>query len=262
MNILTLPLRTLRRKLSRTLLLTVVFASGICSVVALNYVSAAVGESMEKKLMAYGANIVLKPKVDTLSVDYGGLGLGNVSLEVKLLTQEQVDQVRTIALKERIAAVAPKLIAQSAVNGKPVAVIGVVWPEEMEIKSYWAITGRQPDSPWQVLAGAKAAQTLGLPDDSLRYGGSALDRGRGFGRNRLGGRQCLVRRPERRAGDYRQTRPGPLRGGGRPVFGLSHRGYRGPDRPEAAGRGHRGHAEGGQGPGCTPSISCSTWPFP
>jgi putative ABC transport system permease protein len=172
MNILTLPLRTLRRKLARSLLLTMVFALGICSVVALNYVSAAVGQSMEKKLTAYGANIVLKPKVDTLSVDYGGLGLGNVSLEVKHLTQEQVDRVRTIALRERIAAVAPKLIAQGSVNGRPVALIGVDWPEEMEIKNYWSISGRQPDGPWQVLAGARAARTLGLaPGDSLGLSG-------------------------------------------------------------------------------------------
>ncbi len=162
MNILTLPLRTMRRKMTRTLLLAVVFAAGICSVVALNYVSTAVGDSMEKKLTAYGANIMLQPKVDTLSVGYGGFNLGSVSFDVKHLTREQVDQVRTIELKDRIAAVAPKLIVLSQVKGQHVAVIGVDWPEEMLIKNYWGVTGAFPDKPFQVLAGSKAAESLGL----------------------------------------------------------------------------------------------------
>ncbi|WP_243311215.1 ABC transporter permease [Fundidesulfovibrio agrisoli] len=162
MNLLTLPLRTLRRKAMRTALLTVVFAAGICSVVALNYVSKAVGDSMEKKLTAYGANILLQPKVDTLAVGYGGFSLGNVSVDVKSLTREQVDKVRTIELHERIAAVAPKFIALTEVKGQHAAIIGVDWPEELMIKNYWGFEGKTPEAPGEVLVGSRAAATLGL----------------------------------------------------------------------------------------------------
>ena len=163
MNLLTLPMRTLRRKLMRTVLLTVVFAAGICSVVALNYVSTAVGESMEKKLTAFGANILLQPKVDTLAVGYGGFNLGSVSFDVKHLTKDQVAKVRTIELKERIAAVAPKLIALTKVGQMPMAVIGVDFAEEMQIKNYWAFSaGKLPDAPHEALIGSKVAQALNL----------------------------------------------------------------------------------------------------
>ncbi len=166
MNLITLPVRTLRRKLMRTLLLTVVFAAGICSVVALNYVSKAVGDSMEKKLTAYGANIMLKPVVDTLAVGYGGFSLGSVSYDVKHLTMDQVARVRDIELKERIASVAPKFIALSTVKGRHVAMIGVDWAEEMLIKNYWGFTGRPADKPGEVLVGSNAARDLGLaPND-------------------------------------------------------------------------------------------------
>jgi putative ABC transport system permease protein len=171
MNLLTLPIRTLRRKFMRTLLLTVVFAAGICSVVALNYVSKAVGDSMEKKLTAFGANIMLQPKVDTLAVGYGGFSLGNVSFDVKHLTMAQVAKVRDIELKERIAAVAPKFIAQGTVKDRPVAMIGVDWPEELMIKNYWGFVGRPPEAPGEVLVGSKAAESLGLkPGDIFQAG--------------------------------------------------------------------------------------------
>ncbi len=172
MNLLTIPLRTLRRKFLRTLLLTVVFAAGICSVVALNYVSKAVGDSMEKKLTAYGANIMLQPKQDTLSVGYGGFNLGSVSFDVKHLDAGQVAKVRTIELKERIASVAPKFLAQATVNGKHVAMIGVDWPEEMMIKNYWGFMGRPAEKPYEVLVGSKASETLGLhPDETFESEG-------------------------------------------------------------------------------------------
>jgi putative ABC transport system permease protein len=167
MNLLTLPLRTLRRKFMRTALLTVVFAAGICSVVALNYVSQAVGDSIEKKLTAFGANIMLKPKVDTLAVSYGGVSLGDVSFDVKHLSAEQVSRVRQIELRERIAAVAPKFIVLSRVKDQPAAMIGVDWNEEMLIKSYWGFEGRQAEAPGETLIGASAARALGLkPGDS------------------------------------------------------------------------------------------------
>lgn len=171
MNLLTLPLRTLKRKSMRTILLTVVFAAGICSVVALNYVSDAVGDSMEKKLTAYGANIMLKPKVDTLAVGYGGFSLGNVSFDVKNLTSEQIARVRTIELKDRIAAVAPKFLALTRIRDHAVAMIGVDWGQEMLIKNYWGFSGRPAEKPGEVLAGSKAAETLGLkPGDSFAVG--------------------------------------------------------------------------------------------
>ncbi|WP_243359684.1 ABC transporter permease [Fundidesulfovibrio terrae] len=175
MNLLSLPMRTLRRKLMRTVLLTVVFAAGICSVVALNYVSKAVGDSMEKKLTAYGANIMLKPKEDTLAVGYGGFSLGSVSFDVRHLTREQVDTVRTIELKERIAAVAPKFLALTKVKDVPVAMIGVDWAEELMIKNYWGFDGRPADKPGEVLVGTKAAEAL-----SLKPGATFQAEGRDF----------------------------------------------------------------------------------
>ncbi|MFZ5428268.1 MAG: ABC transporter permease [Thermodesulfobacteriota bacterium] len=172
MNLLTLPVRTLRRKFMRTALLTVVFAAGICSVVALNYVSKAVGDSMEKKLTAFGANIMLKPRAETLSVGYGGFNLGSVSFDVKHLTGEQAAKVRTIDLKERIASVAPKFLAQTKVKGKAVAMIGVDWPEEMLIKNYWGFMGRPAEKPYEVLVGSKASEALELhPDETFEAEG-------------------------------------------------------------------------------------------
>ena len=87
MNIATIPVRNLRRKPLRSLLMVLVFAIGIASVVALNYLAGAVGASLEEKLTAFGANILVAPQKESLHVSYGGMALGDVAFEVKSLEE-------------------------------------------------------------------------------------------------------------------------------------------------------------------------------
>lgn len=176
MNILTIPLRNLRRKGLRTLLMTVVFSVGIMAVTALGHLSETVGLSLEKKLTAYGANILISPRAEHLAIGYGGLQLGDVSYEIKYLREaETLEAIRSIGHKDRISAVAPKFAAFERVAGKPVAVIGVDWESELAIKSFWAVQGELPQKPEELLAGSKAAAALGLaPGAEIVLGGGAL----------------------------------------------------------------------------------------
>jgi putative ABC transport system permease protein len=158
----------LRRKLPRTMLMIVVFSIGVASVMALLELSKAVGESLEAKLAAYGANILISPKTETLSVGYGGMALGDVSVDIKYLKEDEVtDAVRGIHHKDRISAVAPKFAVLTKVAEVPVGVIGVVFEQERLIKSYWhATAGAMPQKGDDVLAGSEAAARLGLAQGS------------------------------------------------------------------------------------------------
>lgn len=170
-------------------MLTLVFSAGIISVVGLYYVSATVGESLEQKLTAYGANILIRPHSENLDVSYGGFSMGNMSYNVHKLDMDTVhDGVMSIGYKDRISAIAPKLLESSSVNGKEFAVVGINWIEELKIKSYWYIDtadhkphGQEPESlpettemamdglehgsefgKYDIIAGNTAAKLLGL----------------------------------------------------------------------------------------------------
>jgi putative ABC transport system permease protein len=168
MNITSIPLRNLRRKWLKTCLLTVVFAAAVLSVVGLTYVSQEVGHSLEKKLTQFGANILIQPKVEALSVGYGGFNLGAVAYDTKYLDAAGAEaKVRAIELHERILSVAPKLIEMVKVHDKPVGVIGVNFDQELLIKNYWSLTGDMPGKPGQLMPGSKAAAMLGLKVGSI-----------------------------------------------------------------------------------------------
>jgi len=167
MNIFTLPIRNLKRKLPRTLIMLVVFTIGILSMVAINRVSRVVGDGLEKKLNQFGANILVYPVTDNLHLSYGGFELGSLSYEVRYLSESKVEgAIRNIELSKNISAIAPKLVAPEKVGGTPVMVVGVNWGEEMKIKEHWMLHGAVPDGPSSLLAGGSVAESLGLKHGS------------------------------------------------------------------------------------------------
>jgi len=163
MNIVTIPMRNIRRKPSKTLLLLLVFSLGVMSIVALYEVSQVVGHSLEKKLTAFGANIIISPMSEKLSVSYGGLHMGDMLFDIHNLPEEEtVEAIRSINLNDRLSAVAPNLVTMTRVNDTAVALVGVRWQDERGIKSYWAAKGTFPEQLDEVLVGSKAAAKLQL----------------------------------------------------------------------------------------------------
>jgi len=176
MNLLTIPLRCARRKWPRTALLTLVFALGATSMVALWHVSRVVGDSLERKLTAFGANILVSPRAETLAVSYGGVNLGNLLYEVRHLDEAAtLSAIRSIDLSDRLSAVAPKLVGAVAVGQVQVPVVGVRFDQEQIIKKYWRITGLFPTRENEVVLGGAVAAKLGLGyGASLDLGGEPV----------------------------------------------------------------------------------------
>jgi putative ABC transport system permease protein len=173
MNILTIPLSNIRRKPTKITLLVLVFSLGVMSIVALHQVSLVVGESLEKKLISYGANIIVSPRAESLSVSYGGFHMGDMLYNVDDLKEKAtVSSIKSIGMRDRLSVVAPKLVGTVKIGETPVAVVGVRWMEELGIKSYWAINGEVPQQEDQILLGAGAAAKLSVSTgDTLAISG-------------------------------------------------------------------------------------------
>ncbi|NCC26019.1 MAG: FtsX-like permease family protein [Deltaproteobacteria bacterium] len=163
MNIMTIPARNAMRKPARLILLTLVFTLGVTSTVALVKVSGAIEDGLEKKLIAYGANILVTPRTETLEVSYGGLNVGSLTYDVSLLEAEPtLRALKGIEHARRLSAVAPKIVHLARTESGRAVLVGVDWEQELSIKQYWVVQGRVPGAAREVLVGATAATSLGL----------------------------------------------------------------------------------------------------
>lgn len=156
MNILTIALRNARKKWVRTLLLLLVFTLGVVSIVSLNFVSRVVGEGLEKKLVSFGANILVSPKSEKLTVSYGGFALGDMLFDVTYLDEaDTLARIDGIALRQNVSVIAPKLVVMDRVRGAAVAIVGVRFEQERQLKGYWLV--EQGTFPGEDTSAAQAA---------------------------------------------------------------------------------------------------------
>ncbi|KKL60255.1 hypothetical protein LCGC14_2207140 [marine sediment metagenome] len=113
------------------------------------------------KLEKYGANILIVPKVENLSLSYGGLSLGGVSFEVEEIREEELKQVNSIKNAANIAAMGPMVLGVVHVDNHRVLLAGVDFNASRILKPWWRVKGTLPNEN-EVLLGAETARVMSL----------------------------------------------------------------------------------------------------
>ena len=132
--------------------------------------SAEVGEKLEK----YGANILVTPKTDSLSLSYEGLNLGGFTFKTREIRQADLLRLKDIPNAANLAAVGPITLGAVEAKGKKVLLAGVDFKAMEFLKPWWKPHGALPKED-ELLAGAEAARILSVnPGDVLSLGGRRL----------------------------------------------------------------------------------------
>jgi putative ABC transport system permease protein len=117
-------------------------------------------EDISKKLDEFGANILIIPRSDDLSISYGGMSIGGVAIDTQTLKDSDIPKIRQIEVRENVSTVSPKLIGVVQIEGKKVPLMGVYFQEEVRLKKWWKIHGSVPKSKEGVLLGNEVAIRL------------------------------------------------------------------------------------------------------
>ena len=172
MRLTTVAFGNLRRRRSRAAFLVAGLLVGVGTVVALLTLSRALTEQAQNNLETYGANILVAPRSDSLSLSYGGVSVANVAVGARTIEQADLARIDGIANRRNIAIIAPELLGAVEANGRPALLMGVQPKEEFLLKKWWSVDGRPPRGDRELVAGAAAAKALGLrPGDSVDVDG-------------------------------------------------------------------------------------------
>ncbi|HEY3277920.1 MAG TPA: FtsX-like permease family protein [Syntrophorhabdaceae bacterium] len=151
----------LRRRKGKALFVLAGLFIGVCTVVLLLSLVQAMKQNINHKLEMYGANILIVPKTESLSLTYGGLSLGGVSFEMQEIKEEELGQIRNIKNSANIAAVGPMILGPVTVGTKRILMAGVDFQAFGMLRPWWSVQGKMPDDDGAIL-GAEAARALGL----------------------------------------------------------------------------------------------------
>ena len=162
MKLYNISLNNLRRRKAKMLFLVLGLAIAVTTVVTLVTVSGVMNADIASKLDEFGANILIVPKSDELSLSYGGLAISGISLDVQKLSGEDTRKIRTIKNSENIKIIAPKLLNVATIVRRNVMVVGVDFAQELQLKKWWRFSGKSPSNEHQVIIGAEVRDALQL----------------------------------------------------------------------------------------------------
>ncbi len=162
MNLRTIAWNNLKRRKTRMIFLVAGLLIGVATVVTIVSLGQALTMEAQHRMENFGANIILAPKSDELSLSYGGIDLGGFSIAVSEIAEKDLDKIKEIPNARNIAAVAPKLLGSVSVQGSRVLLMGVDEEKEFHVKRWWTLEGRALESNDELVAGSQVAMTLGL----------------------------------------------------------------------------------------------------
>ncbi|MBN1827880.1 MAG: ABC transporter permease [Deltaproteobacteria bacterium] len=172
MKLYNISMNNLRRRTGKMIFLVSGLFIGIATIVTLLAITESMSRDVEERLNQFGANIVMAPRSENLSLSYGGVTVGGVQYEVQELEERRLPEIRTIANSQNIGVIAPKALGSAVVKGKTVLLMGVDFEQEFALKTWWQWQGEQPRNPQDLLLGSEAAKVLGAAvGDNISIGG-------------------------------------------------------------------------------------------
>lgn len=166
MKLRTIAANNLRRRKAKVFFLIVGLMVGVSSVVALMTTTRILSEDIAHKMDEFGANIIITPKSEGLSLTYGGLSLGGFSFDVKEIHQEELSKIKSIENAANIRIVSPKVFGVFEKDGHKALAVGVDFNSELALKKWWKINGKAPVSDSDILIGHDLASKFNLSKDS------------------------------------------------------------------------------------------------
>lgn len=161
MTMAAIAWKSLRRRRTRALFIFLGLTVGSGSCVGVLTLSRILGNEIQHRMELYGANIVILPSTDDLSISFGGMNLGSFSLDVSELRQEDLASIWSIPNRRNIAAVGPVLVGTINEQGKKIVLAGVDFRSIPALRPWWRLEGEFPEEG-QVLLGSHLAKVLGV----------------------------------------------------------------------------------------------------
>ena len=160
MNIRMLAWKNLLRRKSRAVFTGLGIFLGIATFVAISSITSQMEGAVQDQLDRFGANIVVSPRTERLSLGFGDIALGGTEVAHSRLTMADKERIASIHHKDRIRSIVPFLMAAADASGQNLVWMGLPGADVSAARPWWNIRGGTELLRGEVLLGAEVAALL------------------------------------------------------------------------------------------------------
>ena len=163
MTIKEIAIKNLLRRKAKAAFILAGIVIGVATVVGVITLTNTMTADVNHKLEKFGANILIVPRTDNLTLSYGGMAIGGVAFDMQPIYTNELAKISTIENSANLAAVGPILLGAVTLQSNPVLLAGIDFDTTWALKPWWNITGRPPQQNENGLVlGAEVSRILGL----------------------------------------------------------------------------------------------------
>ena len=162
MTLKNIAISNLRRRKARALFVLAGLLIGVSTVIGLLSLVQEMKNDINHKLEMYGANILIVPKTENLSLTYGGLSLGGVSFDMTEIRQDELDKIKAIKNAANVAAVGPMVLGPVTLGDHRVLMAGVDFRAAEILRPWWIVNGKIPVEENSAVLGVDASKVSGV----------------------------------------------------------------------------------------------------
>ncbi|MBN1409197.1 MAG: ABC transporter permease [Spirochaetales bacterium] len=140
MKLKDIAIDNIKRRKSKMVFIILGMVIGIATIVTIVKATQAATADIERKLDEYGANIMVLPKSNTLSMSYGGISIPGAQYDIQEIQQTELSRIWTIENRENLSMVSPKVLGSADIDGTRILVVGTDLATEIKLKKWWNFT--------------------------------------------------------------------------------------------------------------------------
>lgn len=172
MNLRKLAWKNLLRRKSRAVFTGLGIFLGIATFVAISSLTSQMEGAVQDKLDRFGANILVSPRTEQLSLGFGDIALGGTEVSHSRLTLADKEKIASIHHKDRIRSIVPYLLTAADASGKNLVWMGLPEADMAAARPWWKVGGSPIRKRGEVLLGAETAAVLDKgPGGTVSTGG-------------------------------------------------------------------------------------------
>jgi len=153
---ITMVLKNFSRRKARLILSSIGLILAIAVIVSTFTVAHSMQIQIGAEVEKYGPNIIVTPKSESISVPYGSVVVGNVTIP-----ESSLEKIYTIPNRGNLRAVSPKIYGQVEYGNSSLLVVGMISEQEAKLKKWWNVGGSLPQNDTnQILLGSAVESFL------------------------------------------------------------------------------------------------------
>jgi len=160
MKLHNISINNLKRRKAKMAFLTIGLIVGIATIVTLITLTRSMSSDIERKMDEFGANILITPQSNGLSMTYGGISLGGVTFDQKEIRESDLERIKKIRNRQNVSTISPKVLGSVEIGNHSAMLVGVHFENELKMKQWWQIFGESPKKSDELLLGSEASKML------------------------------------------------------------------------------------------------------